>query len=89
MHYHHATATLVIRNAPRLTQLQALKLARLIGIKKGSGNSRSGAGRATLRVKRGTHPKVLADWLECQGVKMVHFRAEYASIYTAKLYPLQ
>jgi hypothetical protein len=89
MHYRQATATLVIRNAPRLTQLQALKLARLIAIKKRTGKTRCGVGKAELRVKRGTHPKVLADWLECQGVKMVHAKAEYASIYTAKLYPLQ
>lgn len=81
-----AVATLEIRDAGELTDVQAMALARNIAKRKRSAVIVQRPARAVLRIGRGVEVKTLAEWLENQGVKLIADRSEYASTYTAKLY---
>ena len=81
-----AVATLEIRDAARLTPLQAQQLARILATRKKTAIIVHGPSRIELRVQPRVGRAQLAHWLEEQGVKLIHDRTNYADRYVAKLF---
>lgn len=88
-----AVATLEIRDASKLTPLQAQQLARILATRKKTAIIRHGVARIELRVQPRVGRAQLERWLEEQGVKLIYDRTNYADKYVAKLFghdePLQ
>jgi hypothetical protein len=81
-----AVATLEIRDASKLTPLQAQQFARILATRKKTAIIRHGPVRAELRVQPQVGRAHLARWLEEQGVKLIYDRTSYADRYVAKLF---
>jgi hypothetical protein len=81
-----AVATLEIRNAAKLTLVQAHKLARMLAVRKKTCIVKVGPVRVELHVAPQAGRALLARWLEEQGCKVIFDRTNYSDIYTAKLF---